>query len=116
MNLRYVEHRQHKKRKEPQQSTKVSGNWIKDQQVCMTGTFILPRRTVITMITDLGGQSVDRVSKSIDILIVSNTTSRESSKMSKARQYNIKIMRESEFAELWDKHKNIKYDNYKDFI
>ena len=113
MNLRYVEHRQHKKRKEPVLS--VLGNWVEGQQVCVTGKFKHPRRVIHSMIGALSGTVVNIINGQTDILITSDSLDYNSSKLVKARKQGVTIMREYQFIKIWNQYRPDTTNDYADF-
>ena len=67
--------------------------------ICFTGSMKYPRKKCIEIATAAGLVNVDRVSKSLDILVVADPDS-QSSKAMKAKKYGLRIIAATAFFEL----------------
>jgi DNA polymerase-3 subunit epsilon len=67
--------------------------------VCFTGTMKYPRQKCLDIVTAAGLVNVDRVTKSLDILVVADSDS-QSTKAMKAKKYGLRILSATAFFEL----------------
>jgi len=101
MNLRAIEHSVGRRiRDSERKEDLIKDNWIFGKNICVTGTFIYPRTEVMSYIKLLGGSNHLHITKSTNILIVSDSQTSNTSKQTKAKSNDIEIIEENVFVSL----------------
>lgn len=73
---------------------------LRGQRVCMTGTLSVDRKSLMLLVTLLGGENHSSVTSTTTVLVVPNENVREGSKYKTAKTRGIEIISEEQFCDV----------------